>query len=187
MSVQQPLTRTKRLLAAGWLPVLLLFVLGGSTAACGGSSTGGGGSAGGGSAGAGPGSGRTMGHVMPTAVEVDGAWAGRPSFVRNADARTQEAYAYAIARPDVVDWLPCYCGCVAMDHRNNGDCYMKPREAGMPLVFEEHASFCKVCVDIALQAKSMAAEGKTLLQIRAAIDREHGGLGPGTRTELPPG
>jgi hypothetical protein len=127
-----------------------------------------------------------MGHVMPTATEVDAAWAGRPDFVRTADARIQEAYAFAIARPDVVDWLPCYCGCVAMDHRNNGDCFMRPREAGMPLVFEEHASYCEVCVNIALKAKAMAADGQTLLQIRAAIDGQYGGLAPGTDTAVPP-
>jgi hypothetical protein len=109
----------------------------------------------------------TMGHATPTTAEADAAWAARPDYVRAADARTQEAYAYALARPDVIDWMPCYCGCVAMDHRNNADCYIKPRAEGAQVVFDEHASYCQICVDITLMAKSMTAEGKSLLQIRS--------------------
>lgn len=177
-----------RRIAIGWLPILLLFIVGGGIAGCGGTSPGAAGASAptGGDGGASTG-GHTMGHVMPTAAEVDAAWAGRPEYVRSAGPRTQEAYAFAIARPDVVDWMPCYCGCVEMDHRSNGDCFMKPRSAGMPIVFEEHGSYCNVCVDIALQAKSMLADGKTLLQIRAAVDGAYGNIAPGTDTGLPPG
>ena len=170
----------RRRIAIGWLPILLLFVLGGSMAGCGGKlapAPAGGGTATGG---------HTMNHPMPTSTEVDAAMAGSPGFVRSSGPRTEEAYAFAIARPDVVDWLPCYCGCVEMDHRNNGDCFMKPRSAGMPIVFEEHASYCDICVDIALKAKSMLADGRTVIQIRAAVDGEFGGAGPGTNTDLPP-
>jgi hypothetical protein len=130
--------------------------------------------------------GRTMGHAMPTAAEADAAWAARPHYVQTADARTQEAYAYAIARPDVVDWMPCYCGCVAMDHRNNTDCYIKPRTEGAQVVFDEHASYCGICVDITLKAKAMTAEGRSLLEIRLAVDGEYGSIAPGTVTAMPP-
>jgi hypothetical protein len=190
-------TRTiRRRIAIGWLPVLLLFVLGGSMAGCSGASPGAPTGAAWTSAPAAPASagassadavaqGNTMGHAMPTAAEVDAAWAARPGYVRTASARTVEAYAYAIARPDVIDWMPCYCGCAAMDHRNNTDCYVKPREDGAPVVFEEHASYCEICVDIALTAKSMLADGKSLLQIRIAVDGEYGSTAPGTDTALP--
>ena len=73
-----------------------------------------------------------------------------------------------------------------MDHRNNTDCFLHPRAAGMPIEFEEHASYCGVCVDIALVAKSMSADGKSMLEIRAAVDARFGGIAPGTDTPLPP-
>ena len=82
--------------------------------------------------------------------------------------------------------MPCYCGCVAMDHRNNTDCYIKPRVEGAQVVFDEHASYCGICVDITLTAKSMTAEGKSPLQIRAAVDGEYGSIAPGTDTAVPP-
>jgi hypothetical protein len=193
-------TRTiRRRIVIGWLPVLLLFVLGGSMAGCSGAATSA--TATGASpapaaqstaeaqapAGGAPAAGHTMGHAIPASAEVDAAWAARPGYVLSADARTVEAYAYAIARPDVIDWMPCYCGCVAMDHRNNADCYLEPREEGAPVAFEEHASYCGICVDITLTAKSMMAEGKSLLQIRIAVDGEYGSTAPGTDTALPGG
>ena len=185
----------RRRIVIGWLPTLLLFVLGGSMAGCSGA------------AGT-PGmtyappqvtaapvtpaapvarvpSGHTAGHAMPTADEAAAAWDVRPDYVRTADARTQEAYAFAIARPDVADWMPCYCGCVAMDHRNNTDCYLKPRAEAMPVVFDEHASYCGVCVDITLLSRALIGEGRSLPEIRAAVDAQFGSIAPGTDTPLP--
>ena len=116
-------------------------------------------------------------------VRVDAAkmWSSRPDFVR-ADATTQSAYRYAIEHPEVVAWMPCYCGCEAMDHRSNLDCYLKPNGTA----FEEHASYCDVCVQITLKAKELVAQGKTLREVRAAIDATFGGRAPGTQTALPP-
>jgi hypothetical protein len=185
----------RRRIVIGWLPTLLLFVLGGSMAGCAGSPDA-------------PGltyapppvtatpatpsaplavapTGHTMGHAMPSAAEAESAWEARPGYVRTADARTQEAYAFAIARPDIADWMPCYCGCVAMDHRNNTDCYLEPRAEGMPVVFDEHASYCGVCVDITLLSKTMIGEGQSLPEIRAAVDSQFGGIAAGTDTPLP--
>lgn len=181
----------RRRIAIGWLPVLLAFSLGGAIAGCSsaapaGTAT----TAQAGSSGASSGgvtTGHTMGHAMPAAGELDAMLAARPAYVHAADARTQEAYAFAIAHPDVTDWMPCYCGCVAMDHRNNTDCYLQPRAAGELAAFDEHASYCVICVDISLRAKSMLADGRTLIQIRAAVDSEFGSTAPGTNTPLPPG
>lgn len=117
---------------------------------------------------------------------MQAAWAGRPTYVATS-ARTEEAYAFAMARPDVVRWMPCYCGCAAMDHRSNLDCFFKPTNEGRErLTFEEHASYCQVCVDEALMAKSMSAQGQSLRAIREAIDQAFGGNAPGTETALPP-
>jgi hypothetical protein len=182
----------RRRIVIGWLPSLLLFVVGGSMAGCSSATdtpavtyapppvT------------AVPAAPATAAPVAPVAGPATGhtaghaaAWDARPDYVRTADIRTQEAYAFAIARPDVADWMPCYCGCVAMDHRNNTDCYLKPRENGMPVVFDEHASYCGVCVDITLLSKTMIGEGKSLPEIRAFVDSQFGSIAPGTDTPLP--
>jgi hypothetical protein len=114
------------------------------------------------------------------------AWASRPVYVRS-DARTEEAYAFAMASPQVLQWMPCYCGCEAMGHGSNLDCFFKPTMDGLTNVqFEEHASYCGICVDTALMAKRMLAEGQSLRAIRDAVDTTFGSAAPGTPTELPP-
>jgi hypothetical protein len=122
---------------------------------------------------------------IPSAEDVAAGWAARPDFVSHATHRTQTAYAFALARPDILRWLPCYCGCGAMGHLSNLDCFVKPAD-GDSVVFEEHGSYCDVCADIALGAQDMLGRGMTLAQMRAAIDSEFGGLAPGTDTPLPP-
>jgi hypothetical protein len=136
---------------------------------------------------AGPAAAVPVGPMDPGAPEaMQAAWAARPAYVR-ADARTQEAYAFALAAPQVLKWMPCYCGCDAMGHRSNADCFFKPTREGLSnLAFEEHASYCQVCVDTALMAKRMLGEGQSLRAIRNAVDATFGGSAPGTPTELPP-
>jgi hypothetical protein len=125
---------------------------------------------------------------LPTPEQISAAWSARPAFVRQGDPQVQEAYAFAVARPDVVEWMPCYCGCAGLDHRSNLECFLKHREAGGAIAFEEHASYCDICVKTALMAKQMLGQGATLAQMRAAVDGAFGGNGvDGTPTELPPG
>jgi hypothetical protein len=116
--------------------------------------------------------------------EMTAAWDARPDYVRALSPDWQAAYAFALASPEVLQWLPCYCGCGGMGHRSNLDCFFQRRE--VQVVYEEHGSFCDICVETANTAASMIREGSTMVQIRAAIDQEFGGRAPGTDTPLPP-
>lgn len=119
---------------------------------------------------------------------IEAAWEARPDYVRHAHPRVAEAYRYALERPDVIQWMPCYCGCEGMGHRSNLDCFLLSRMAGGAVAFEEHASFCDICVETALLAKQRLAEGRALAEIRAEVDVTWGGAGvPGTDTALPQG
>jgi hypothetical protein len=75
-----------------------------------------------------------------------------------------------------------------MQHRNNLDCFLRARMTAGAVVFEEHASYCDVCVQTALLAKQRIGEGRSLAAIRAEVDATFGGNGvPGTPTDLPKG
>ena len=124
-------------------------------------------------------------HDSAPDAAAQAVWNGRPAYVRS-HPQVESAYAYALARPDVIAWLPCYCGCVAMDHRSNLDCFFKPTAPGAPLEFEEHASYCDICVETALMAKQMLGDGASLRAIRDRVDSTFGGRAPGTVTPLPP-
>jgi hypothetical protein len=107
-----------------------------------------------------------------------------PDYVKTTAVR--DGYAFALARPDVLKVLPCYCGCgLNAGHRSNLDCFIAGLDAKGAVVFDEHASYCQTCLDIAADAKTMVVAGKPLSEIRAYVDSRHGGKGPGTDTPLP--
>lgn len=48
-----------------------------------------------------------------------------PELFYLAAPETQEAYRYTVSDPEILQYFPCYCGCVDWDHRSNLDCYVK--------------------------------------------------------------
>ncbi len=108
-----------------------------------------------------------------------------PAYVLAASQGVQTAYRFALDRPDVMMWMPCYCGCGQhADHKNARNCFIKDSTAsGEP--FDPHAAGCAVCVGIALDVKALTEEGRSLRDIRAFIDGKYGSMGGGTDTPLP--
>ena len=47
-----------------------------------------------------------------------------PARFWSAKAEVQEAYRYAVANQDVIQYFPCYCGCVDDGHTSNKSCYV---------------------------------------------------------------
>ncbi len=167
-------------------PALLAFtvLLGGTTAACSGTAPNDAAVAGGGAAAVAavvP-SGNV---VIPTDAEIAAAWERRPEYVRALPEDWQAAYKFALARPDVIGWMPCNCGCGADGHRSNLDCFFDRRESG-EITFQEHGSFCDICVETSNLAAKLLDEGKSMAEIRAAVDTTFGGGGHSTDTPLPP-
>ena len=123
--------------------------------------------------------------VIPTEAEIAAAWERRPEYVRALPEDWQAAYKFALARPDVIGWMPCNCGCGADGHRSNLDCFFDRRESG-EITFQEHGSFCDICVETSNLAAKLLEEGKSMAEIRAAVDATFGGGGHSTATPLPP-
>lgn len=64
-----------------------------------------------------------------------------PKFVKAAPAATREAYLYAMERPDVLSYVPCYCGCGEHSgHQSNWNCFIKGRAADGTFVFDDHGA-----------------------------------------------
>ena len=62
-----------------------------------------------------------------------------PDFVQSQPDNVKLAYRYAIANPEHLSQFPCYCGCNAIDHKNNLDCYVKEIRADGTIEFDDHA------------------------------------------------
>jgi hypothetical protein len=48
-----------------------------------------------------------------------------PSEFLQLPAETQAMYRYAAVNRDTLQYMPCFCGCVAGGHQNNFDCYVR--------------------------------------------------------------
>lgn len=108
-----------------------------------------------------------------------------PSYVTE---NVRDAYMFALEHPEVLRYMPCYCGCglMAAAHESNLDCFIAGVEqSSRVVVFDSHASGCDICVEIARDSRDLLAQGKSLTEIRDYIDLVHGKKGPGTDTERP--
>jgi hypothetical protein len=104
----------------------------------------------------------------------------RPPEVVNA------AFAFAAEHPEVLSYIPCFCGCEHSGHRGNHDCFVRSRAAnGDVLQWEEHGVECAVCIDVATRSRQMHAAGASVGDIRAAIEREYAAKFPQTHTPTP--
>jgi hypothetical protein len=83
------------------------------------------------------------------------------------------AYRFAAEHPEILTYVPCFCGCERSGHRGNADCFVKARAAnGDVVAWEEHGMECNVCLDVAQQAMQMYASGASVRDIRAAVERK---------------
>lgn len=100
-----------------------------------------------------------------------------PAQVQSAPQRVVEAYRFAAANPDVLHRIPCYCGCGAMGHQSNYNCFWQDDGT-----VDTHALGCGICVDIAQDTLRGLQQSQPLTAIRAQIDADYSRFGPPTDT-----
>jgi hypothetical protein len=82
--------------------------------------------------------------------------------------KTRQAYQAAREIPEVLDEMPCFCGCMRnVGHQSNLHCFK-----------DDHSSHCVMCQDIALDSQRMHNEGKTIEQIRDSIVAKYASSAP---------
>jgi hypothetical protein len=73
-----------------------------------------------------------MSITMPP-IPVPGYAPGRPVDV------TRAVYRFAGEHPEILKYVPCYCGCEASGHGHNESCFVKRRDAkGNVLEWDTH-------------------------------------------------
>ncbi len=99
------------------------------------------------------------------------------------------AYQFAAEHPEVLGYVPCFCGCERAGHTGNADCFVKSRAPnGDVIAWDEHGVECTVCIDVATRSRQLYSSGASVGDIRAAIDKEFGPLSAvRTPTPHPPG
>lgn len=139
-----------------WLSVLVLgAMLIGILAACGSSAA------------------STAEHDLAMAPMAD-----MPMDVQSAPLVTRQAYQFAVANPEIMKHIPCYCGCGAMGHTSNYSCYVTAVDAKGAVKFDNHALGCSICVDIAQDAMRLSKQGQSPQDIKAYVDKTYSRYGP---------
>lgn len=101
-----------------------------------------------------------------------------PKEMQTAPTIVRESYQFAVANPDALKNVPCYCGCGSMGHRSNYDCYVKEVKGDGTTVFDPHALGCSLCVDISQDVMRMTRDGRAPPDIRASILSTYSRFGP---------
>ncbi len=96
------------------------------------------------------------------------------------------AYQFAAEHPEILSYIPCFCGCERAGHQGNTDCFVRSRAInGDVLEWDEHGVDCAVCLDVATRSRQMYSSGASVRDIRAAIDKEFGQLNPSAKMPTP--
>lgn len=83
------------------------------------------------------------------------------------------AYTFAAEHPEILSYVPCFCGCERGGHRGNDDCFVKTRAANGDVVeWEPHGLECTVCLDVAHDAEQMFRSGASVRDIRSFTEKK---------------
>jgi hypothetical protein len=83
-------------------------------------------------------------------------------------------FQFAAEHPEILNYIPCYCGCERMGHTGNDDCFVKQRAPnGDVVAWEPHGTECAVCIDVGRDAMQMYSSGASVRDIRTAIEKKY--------------
>ena len=66
-----------------------------------------------------------------------------PDYVQNAASEVQTAYQFAVEHPEILQQIPCYCGCEkGLGHKHNLACYITAfNPDGRVAQYSDHAAY----------------------------------------------
>ncbi len=99
----------------------------------------------------------------------------------------RDAYIFAAQNPQVLEYVPCFCGCETRGHKRNADCFVQSRNPdGSVREWDTHGMACIVCIDVARDAMQMRASGARVDDIRTAVESRYAAYERQTPTPFPP-
>jgi hypothetical protein len=101
-----------------------------------------------------------------------------PAEVQSSPVSVQQSYQFAVANPELMKQIPCYCGCGDIGHTSNYSCYVSNVDEKGAITYDNHALGCSICVDITQDVMRMTKNGSSPGDIRAAIDSSYSKYGP---------
>jgi hypothetical protein len=95
------------------------------------------------------------------------------------------AYEFAARHPEIISYMPCFCGCERGGHTSNESCFIAGRKNGIQ--WDTHGLGCEICLRVALETMQMNNAGASVADIRKFIESKYASSFPGhTPTPAPP-
>ena len=109
-----------------------------------------------------------------------------PSFLDDKDDNMRLIYSSAAKNPDLLEYIPCYCGCGdSAGHESNLNCFVYKME-GEKVVWDDHGTRCELCLKIAAESIVKYKNGESIKEIRNFIDEQYKeGYAKPTPTPMP--
>ncbi|WP_100331343.1 PCYCGC motif-containing (lipo)protein [Bacillus xiapuensis] len=127
-------------------------------------------------------------HTLPNGdlQETTASAEEMPNFLKDKEEQMQSIYLAAAQNPEVLQFMPCYCGCgESAGHKSNLNCFVGEIKEDK-VVWDDHGTRCGVCLEIAAESVLMHKEGKALKEIRKYIDQKYQqGYAKPTPTPMP--
>jgi hypothetical protein len=96
-------------------------------------------------------------------------------------------YDFAAQHPEILNYVPCYCGCGTQGHKANEHCFVARRDSkGNVLEWDTHGFGCTICIDVAREAMQLYSSGADVRSIAGAIERRWRAGNESGRTPTPP-
>lgn len=126
-------------------------------------------------------------HTSSDLQEITASADILPSFLDGQNEDIRLVYQVAGKATDILQWIPCYCGCgETVGHRSNLNCFIAETREDGSIVWDDHGTRCLVCLEIAVESVQMAQQGKSIKEIRNAIDSKYKeGYAAPTPTDMP--
>ncbi|MCF2942403.1 PCYCGC domain-containing protein [Paenibacillus tarimensis] len=106
-----------------------------------------------------------------------------PSFLNAKPEELVNVYRLAAEHSDLLDWIPCYCGCGSIaGHISSRNCFIYEASEDGAIVWDDHGTRCGTCLDIAFTAVMKQKEGLSIPEIRQYIDARYAESGEPTPT-----
>jgi hypothetical protein len=126
-----------------------------------------------------------------SSIAWDRTWPDLPPSTSRTRLRpgiARAIYAFAGKEADVLEHIPCYCGCVTQGHRSNADCYVKHRSVDARVTeWNDHGLTCPLGPDITGDVMLWREQSRPMATIRRDIENEYSRRGPATPTPWPEG
>ncbi|MGM8365488.1 PCYCGC motif-containing (lipo)protein [Virgibacillus sp. W0181] len=98
-----------------------------------------------------------------------------PPFLDAKSEEMQILYQAVAQNQKLLESIPCYCGCgdESIGHKDNYDCFIHENNDDGSLVWDDHATRCQACLDIAAESIIESSNGKSVKVIRNMIEEKY--------------